>query len=178
MEQSEWMKLISALLMGGMLAVSGCSKEDQMWATGEVITSAFRYACRYSPDLVKKAEGGDAEAQNTLGMSYLMGSGITQDPKKALTWFKKSAEQGNAGAQCSLAACYLSGIGAEIDEEKAVSGIRKRLNRGMRMQRKLSKRLRRSSSEVGSREGRFDIGPLRPTPAQAGMLLRRGWFGR
>ena len=26
--------------------------------------------------------------------------------------------------------------------------------------------------------GRFDNGPLRPTPAQAGMLLRRGWFGR
>ena len=35
-----------------------------MWATGEVITSAFRYACRYSPDLVKKAEGGDAEAHS------------------------------------------------------------------------------------------------------------------
>ena len=32
------------------------------------------------------------------------------------------------------------------------------------MQRKLSKRLRRSSSEVGSREGLFDIGPLRPAP--------------
>ena len=25
---------------------------------------------------------------------------------------------------------------------------------------------------------RYDNGPLRPTPAQAGMLLRRGWFGR
>ena len=124
------MKLIPLLLLVGMLAVSGCSKEDQMWATGEVITSAFRYACRYSPDLVKKAEAGDAEAQNTLGMSYLMGSGITQDPKKALTWFKKSAEQGNAGAQCSLAACYLSGIGAEIDEEKAVKWYTKAAKQG------------------------------------------------
>jgi hypothetical protein len=26
--------------------------------------------------------------------------------------------------------------------------------------------------------GLYDVGPLRPTPAQAGMLLRRGWFGR
>jgi hypothetical protein len=26
--------------------------------------------------------------------------------------------------------------------------------------------------------GLFDVGPLGPTPAQAGMLLRRGWFGR
>ena len=25
---------------------------------------------------------------------------------------------------------------------------------------------------------RYDNGPLGPTPAQAGMLLRRGWFGR
>jgi len=124
------MKLTRLSLLIGMLAVSGCSKEDQMWATGEVITSAFRYACRYSPDLVKKAEGGDAEAQNTLGMSYLMGSGITQDPKKALTWFKKSAEQGNAGAQCSLAACYLRGIGAEIDEEKAVKWYTKAAKQG------------------------------------------------
>jgi hypothetical protein len=32
-----------------------------------------------------------------------------------------------------------------------------------------------------ARHGRgehFDIGPLRPTPAQAGMLLRSGWFIR
>ena len=101
-----------------------------MWATGEVITSAFRYACRYTPELVKKAEAGDAEAQNTLGMSYLMGSGITQDPKKALTWFKKSAEQGNASAQCSLAACYLSGIGADKDEEKAVKWYTKAAKQG------------------------------------------------
>jgi TPR repeat protein len=63
-------------------------------------------------------------------MSYLMGSGITQDPKKALTWFKKSAEQGNAGAQCSLAACYLRGIGAEIDEEKAVKWYTKAAKQG------------------------------------------------
>ena len=26
--------------------------------------------------------------------------------------------------------------------------------------------------------GHYDVGPLGPTPAQAGMLLRRGWFGR
>jgi hypothetical protein len=26
--------------------------------------------------------------------------------------------------------------------------------------------------------GLYDVGPLGPTPAQAGMLLRRGWFGR
>ena len=25
---------------------------------------------------------------------------------------------------------------------------------------------------------RYDNGPLRPTPAQAGMLLRSGWLGR
>jgi TPR repeat protein len=124
------MKLIPVLLTFGMLAVSGCSKEDQMWATGEVITSAFRYACRYTPELVKKAEAGDAEAQNTLGMSYLMGSGITQDPKKAVTWFKKSAEQGSASAQCSLAACYSSGIGADIDEEKAVKWYAKAAKQG------------------------------------------------
>jgi hypothetical protein len=26
--------------------------------------------------------------------------------------------------------------------------------------------------------GLYDVGPLGSTPAQAGMLLRRGWFGR
>ena len=76
-----------------------------MWATGEVITSAFRYACRYSPDLVKKAEAGDAEAQNTLGMSYLMGSGITQDPQKSGDVVQKVSRAGKCG--CTVQSCRL-----------------------------------------------------------------------
>ena len=48
------MKLIPALLFGGMLVVSGCSKEVKKIEP-------------YSPELVKKAEAGDERGQYDLG---------------------------------------------------------------------------------------------------------------
>ena len=61
------MKLIPALLIVGMLKVSG-------WAEG------------YSPELVKKAEAGDAKAQCNLGICYADGKGVAQDEKVKVKW--------------------------------------------------------------------------------------------
>ena len=71
------MKLIPLLLLVGIFAVSG---------RAEI----------YSPELVKKAEGGDAEAQSDLGACYYLGSGVTQDYREAVKWYRKSAEHGYA----------------------------------------------------------------------------------
>ena len=48
---------------------------------------------------------------------------------------------------------------------RVVKGLKKNLLTSPRQGRK-------------DRGERYDNGPLGPTPAQAGMLLRRGWFGR
>jgi len=58
--------------------------------------------------LVKRAESGDAEAQNELGYSYADGI-IDGQPNhnKAIEWFTKSAAQNNSYAQHYLAQYYL-----------------------------------------------------------------------
>ena len=61
-EQSKRMKLIPALLIVGMFAVSGWAEDTKPEP--------------YSPELVKKAEAGDAKAQYDLGICYYEGTGV------------------------------------------------------------------------------------------------------
>jgi TPR repeat protein len=63
----------------------------------------------YSPELIKKAEAGDAEAQFQLGYCYYNGEGVAQNYKEALAWMTKSAEQGFAKSQLAVAYRYYEG---------------------------------------------------------------------
>ena len=49
---------------------------------------------KYSEELVKKAESGDVEAQNDLGVCYAEGLGINQNYAEAVKWFQKAVDQG------------------------------------------------------------------------------------
>ena len=49
-----------------------------------------------------KAEAGDANAQNLLGVMYDVGFGVSEDDKEAVKWYRKAAAQGNAQAQEEL----------------------------------------------------------------------------
>ena len=103
------MKLIPLFLLVGILAVSGLAQNG--------------HPEPYSPELVKKAEAGDAFAQWSLGCCYVDGRSLKMNNEVAFGWFKKSAEQGNAEAQYELAKYYrgeLSQVwktnGARIEE--------------------------------------------------------------
>jgi len=74
----------------------------------------------YSPELVKKAEAGDAEAQSELGMCYFRGKGVTKDYEEAVKWWTKAAERGYARAQSALGARYYWGEGVTQDRKAAV----------------------------------------------------------
>ena len=50
----------------------------------------------------KKAEQGDAAAQNELGVMYYSGTGVPKNSTEAVKWFRKAARQGNAAAQFNL----------------------------------------------------------------------------
>ena len=50
-------------------------------------------------ELVKRAEDGDAEAQDDLGNRYADGEGVAQDDAEAATWYQKAAEQGDVWVQ-------------------------------------------------------------------------------
>ena len=96
------MKLILLILLVGKLAMSG-------WAQIEKPE-------HYSPELVKKAEAGDAVAQWNLGMCYSgscpLPQGFTEckevkkNPEEAIKWFTKSAEQGYPQAQFEMSQYY------------------------------------------------------------------------
>ena len=43
---------------------------------------------------IRKAEQGDAEAQNVLGLMYSLGLGVPPDKHEAVKWYRRAAEQG------------------------------------------------------------------------------------
>ena len=100
------MKLITLFLVVGMFAVSGWTEEAE-------------------PELVQKAEAGDAKAQCALG-DYFKGRNINE----AFKWYTKSAEQGNAEGQYSLGNCYDFGEGIKQDKGKAVELFTKSAEQG------------------------------------------------
>lgn len=116
MEQCEWMKLIPALIIVGMLAVSGWAEDAKPEP--------------YSPELVKKAMAGDAKAQFILSACYSSGEGVTRDMKEAVRWLKRSAVQGDARAQYILGGCYLYGQGVTQDSKEAVKWFTKSAEQG------------------------------------------------
>ena len=46
------------------------------------------------PDLIKKAESGDPEAQFQVGRAYEDGAAIEQNDELAVRWYRKAADQG------------------------------------------------------------------------------------
>ena len=66
-------------------------------------------------ETLKKAENGDAIAQELLGTLYTLGNGVPKDYKKAAEWYEKAASQGVDEAQYSLGMMYYDGIGVPQD---------------------------------------------------------------
>ena len=112
------MKVIPLLLLVGMFAVSGWAEEEKPEP--------------YSPELVKRAEAGDAKAQVSLGLccTYGYGKGATIDSKEAVKWWTKAAEQGDARGQYRLGFCYYAGTGVTQDDKEAVKWYTKAAQQG------------------------------------------------
>lgn len=77
-----------------------------------------------------KAEQGDVDAQNELGVMYFEGKDVEQDYSKAAEWFLKAANQGHANAQRYLGYMYYHGKGVEQDYGKAAEYWRKAAEQG------------------------------------------------
>ena len=100
----------------GRLAIS-------IWFVGLAVGALAQTA---EVDEVRKhAEAGLVEAQNTLGLIYRSGTGVTQDFAQALKWFQKAADQGYASAQKNLGLMYAEGKGVKADVAEAVKWLRK-----------------------------------------------------
>lgn len=81
--------------------------------------------------IIKKADSGDADAQNTVGTWYYTGvNNCKKDYKTALQYWAKSAKQGNAMAIGNMAICYQTGHGIQKDSLMAVSLYDKSIQKG------------------------------------------------
>ena len=70
--------------------------------------------------LMKKAEAGDAVAQNWLGWMYADGEGVPDSEAKPAAWYRRAAAQGNAAAQNNLGKMYAIGDGMPENYAEAV----------------------------------------------------------
>lgn len=71
-------------------------------------------------NIMALAKGGDAKAQNEVGLWYYEGRHqLKQDYKEALQWWSKSAQQGNPQAIGNMGLCYETGRGVAADSLKA-----------------------------------------------------------
>jgi len=71
----------------------------------------------------KAAEQNYAEAQNSLGVCYEKGQGVTKNQAEALKWFRKATEQNLAMAQYNLGICYEYGRGVAEDSVEAYKWV-------------------------------------------------------
>ena len=72
----------------------------------------------------KAAEAGDAEAQYTLGMMYLNGTGVPVDLMAAANWIEKAAHNDHAASQFQLGVMYCTAQGVPQDLTQARHMVR------------------------------------------------------
>jgi hypothetical protein len=82
------------------------------------------------PQLMAKANVGNAAAQYNLGYDYYLGQGIQQDYAQAAVWWRKAAEQGNVESQGNLGVLYFNGQGVPQSYVEAASWYRKAAEQG------------------------------------------------
>ena len=70
-------------------------------------------------EALRKAEQGDAQAQNNLGVMYATGTGVSQNHQEAVKWYRLAANQGNVFAQWFLGGMYERGTGVAQNYAKA-----------------------------------------------------------
>ena len=91
------MKSLFVLLACVTLISWGCGDRK----TAQEAFDAGDYVTAYK--LFKpRAEAGDVEAQNYLGVHYYLGLGVKRDLHKALQWYEKAALQGDPGCAAQL----------------------------------------------------------------------------
>lgn len=69
--------------------------------------------------LMKRAEGGDAEACRILGTMYRAGDGVEKDCARAVGLLRRAAELGDSPSAASLGYMYLTGECTDTDNDAA-----------------------------------------------------------
>ena len=77
-------------------------------------------------EMLRRAERGDAQAQNDVGVSYIWGEeGFSRDEARARHWYYLAAEQGHHEAQWNVCEMLLYGQGGPVDVERGLQYLRR-----------------------------------------------------
>jgi len=114
-----------AVLIG--LGGSGSARAD--YAAGLKAYKLGDYASAMS-EFRSLAEQGNMYAQNSVGIMFYDGLGVTKDYKEAVKWYRKSAEQGHVMAQHNLGMVYEYGRGVEQDNKQSEKWYRMAAEQG------------------------------------------------
>lgn len=99
---------ILALVLAGCAAMSDYGRDP---GRALVDTTYEKFLAR--------AQTGDAESQNLIGVMLFFGEGVPRNRFIAHWWFHKAADQGNARAQRNLAIMHYLGAGVPRDDVEA-----------------------------------------------------------
>lgn len=102
------MRLLFVLLICVSLVAGGCGDRKtaiEAFDAGDYITAYKLFKPR--------AEAGDSEAQNYLGVHYYLGLGVKRDLRQALQWYEKAAIQGDPEAQFNYGLMFNNAYGTE-----------------------------------------------------------------
>ncbi len=104
---------------------------------GSVLTAAeesiVERRTAWFADLTQRAQAGDSNAQDQLGIWYGMmyaENRLSADGAQSVKWYLKAAEQGNAHAQDTLGFIYAYGDPVAQDKKEAVKWYRKAAEQG------------------------------------------------
>jgi TPR repeat protein len=67
----------------------------------------------------KAADQGNATAENSLGVMYRIGQGVSRDKEEAVRWYRKAAKQGNPQSLFNMGVSYYNGDGVPSDPNLA-----------------------------------------------------------
>lgn len=83
------------------------------------------------PELLKKAELGDASSQFLLGYKLLAGEGVMKNEEEALKWFLKASDQGDIDSLVAIAMFHKNGWGRlRKDDGEALKWLIKAADKG------------------------------------------------
>ena len=116
--------LVALMLIGAAGAVNAGLVED-----GLAAYKAGNYAA--AAELFRRAGyAGDAGAQYALGVMYLQGQGVPENPSSAAKWLQMSAEQGYANAQYIFGVLCANGNGVKRSRAVAIKWLRAAADQG------------------------------------------------
>lgn len=127
------MKRISAIIIAAALSACSAPAQNSQPQQGKTKHAAetsdlmkqgkAAYSRRSYTDALtaftQASAAGNMVAARYIGLIYLHGYGVEQNPVRAAAEFRKAAEAGDAEAQYWLAYCYEQGLGVKTDLDAA-----------------------------------------------------------